>query len=265
MFHRFIIEFLKEQDIEQLILLGDIVDFWRRSSLGVIMENLEILQELSSLKTEKYYVIGNHDFSFSELVDYPITLDFKFVPELSLKNGDRVFTFIHGYQLEFEKMLPLYEQICEYLCGSGDKWGKKLSDLWNWYEKNFKKKSSQQLFNSLLRREENIFDERIETIGDIKNLRREKFEELIKFVEKNPEDREISKLQQKEQWEAKMEIVLLRKTLQLDLNGVLIFGHTHEPFCKENQANTGSWIKGRKNENSYLIIDEGTMDLKFFN
>ena len=61
-----------------------------------------------------------------------------------------------------------------------------------------------------------------------------------------------------------MEIALLEKTLQLDPNGVLIYGHTHEPFCKENQANTGSWIRDSENENSYLIIDNGRMELKFF-
>ena len=202
MFQKFIEEYLLVEDIEQLILLGDIIDFWRRSSLGVIMENLEILQKLSSIKTEKYYVIGNHNFSFSELIDYSMALDFTFVPELSLKNGDRTFTFIHGYQLEFEEILPFYEQICEYLCGTGDKLGKKLSELWNWYEKRVKKKSSQKFFDRLLGKEEKYFDERIEEIDDIKNLKKGELEKLIKFIETSPKNRDISKLQQKERWGA---------------------------------------------------------------
>jgi len=35
--------------------------------MSVVLENLEILQRLNGLKTEKYYVIGNHDYSFSIL------------------------------------------------------------------------------------------------------------------------------------------------------------------------------------------------------
>ena len=136
-FESFVEEFLKKEKIEHLILLGDILDFWRRFSEGVILENLEILNKLNNLNTEKHYVIGNHDYSLYRLIKYT-NLQFEFSKNLLLESDDTKFRFVHGYQIEFENFLSLYEKLCEYLCTSGDEKGKMLSDFWNWYEKNEK-------------------------------------------------------------------------------------------------------------------------------
>ena len=51
----------------------------------------------------------------------------------------------------------------------------------------------------------------------------------------------------------------------------LIFGHTHGPFINREKtvANTGSWINepgiSPENQNSFVEISEGNMELKFFN
>jgi predicted phosphodiesterase len=49
----------------------------------------------------------------------------------------------------------------------------------------------------------------------------------------------------------------------------LVFGHTHRPFIDKDRkvANTGSWIDElpeKDKQNSYIQIDKGKMELKFF-
>ena len=51
-FKRFV-DFLGTQNIAHLVLLGDVLDFWRRSANNVVKENEEILNALASLDAEK--------------------------------------------------------------------------------------------------------------------------------------------------------------------------------------------------------------------
>ena len=49
----------------------------------------------------------------------------------------------------------------------------------------------------------------------------------------------------------------------------LIFGHTHRPFINKDKkvANTGSWVnelKEKEHQNSYIEINDGEMELKFW-
>lgn len=264
LFLRFIEEFLEQEDIEQLVLLGDIVDFWRRLSMGVVLENLKILQKLNSLRAKKYYVIGNHDYSFSIFEGYERELGFEFSHELRLKSGDQVYRFIHGYQLEFENILPLYREICEFLCSTGDRWGKRISDLWAWYVDNIKIRCRKKLFSGLLGEEKGLFDERLEDLGDLRTLNKEELQTLIQYIEKSPEDRQMPQLQSEEFWNAKLDLALKQNAIEIKPNEILVFGHTHKPFCEKNRANTGSWLIEEEKKYSYLIIDDGKMELNFF-
>lgn len=260
-FESFIEDFLEKEKVEHLILLGDILDFWRRFSEGVIFENLEILSKLNNLNTKKYYVIGNHDYSLYNLIRYK-DLQFKFTKDLSLQSGDKKFRFIHGYQIEFENFLPIYEKLCEFLCASGDKKGKILSDFWSWYEKNLKKnKFISKIMRIWTRKEIQIYDERW---GDMRTLNQEKLNELIEFVQKSPKEREMSALHRKEVWRAEREIAQRLESVKLMSEEVLVYGHTHKPFCKRDVANTGSWVSDAEKTNSYLIIDNGKMELKYW-
>jgi len=255
-FESFVEDFLKKEKIEHLILLGDILDFWRRFSEGVILENVEILNKLSNLNAEKYYVIGNHDYSLCNLVKYK-NLHFEFTKDLSLQSGDRSFRFIHGYQQEFGKILPLYEKICEELCTSGDERGKTLSDLWSWYERNLKRnKWISKITGVFKKKEAQMYDERW---GNMETLDKEKLNEMIEFVQKSPKDREMSPLHRKEVWRTEREIAARQEFIQLKPEEILVYGHTHKPFREKDRANTGSWVSDAKDTNSYLIIDKGKM------
>ena len=60
------LRFLEKCDtpaIDHLVLLGDILDFWRRNNSAVIMENEAILEKLASLRAKNvHYIVGNHDY-----------------------------------------------------------------------------------------------------------------------------------------------------------------------------------------------------------
>ena len=62
------LRFLNECDsagIDHLILLGDILDFWRKNNAEVVTEkkNAEILAKLAKLNVKNiHYVVGNHDY-----------------------------------------------------------------------------------------------------------------------------------------------------------------------------------------------------------
>ena len=63
-FLSFIEDFLKPKcdEITDLVLLGDILDLWRRNCSRVILDNLDILNDVCSLGFHIHYIVGNHDF-----------------------------------------------------------------------------------------------------------------------------------------------------------------------------------------------------------
>ncbi len=253
-FEDFIDNFLAKEDIEHLVLLGDILDFWRRFKEGVLFENLQILYKLSELngsKTKKHYIIGNHDYCLFCLRGYE-NLHFEFAKNLVLESGDRKFRFIHGYQIEFIDILPIYERLCQVFCTSTDERGEKLSRIWNFYQKmklRFKK------------------DEIKYKKYDLVTLNARELGELVGFFSKCPEERKKSPLYRGEIYTAVRHLAEYDKSLALNPDEILVYGHTHEPFVDKgkNEANTGGWVQGAcKLVNSYLIIDDGTIELKYW-
>lgn len=152
---------------------------------------------------------------------------------LRLEDGDENFFFIHGYELEvllleFPANLEFYEDFCIEMCYNKDIAGGLLSKIWDLRENFGKNKRFKDDMNRL------------------------------------PHKREISKVD---------EFALSRgKYLLLGMkpNETLIYGHTHNPFINKDLmvANTGSWIDelpNKEEQNSYIEIEDGEMELKFFN
>ena len=126
------VRYLTEKDFDYLVLLGDVIDFWRRDPNNVLSENKDILNELAEINAKKYYVLGNHDYTLPGIKGQ--NLEFTFRKTLSLESGHKTFKFIHGYQIEFRPILWLYQGICRILCTSGDSTGKILNDVWDFYQ-----------------------------------------------------------------------------------------------------------------------------------
>ena len=90
------------KEIEHLVILGDLFDFWRRKNAEIILENDDILQKLDKLKVQNiHYVVGNHDYYMLKLNErYENNYPFMVSKFLRLENGENSFYFIHGYEFE---------------------------------------------------------------------------------------------------------------------------------------------------------------------
>jgi UDP-2,3-diacylglucosamine pyrophosphatase LpxH len=238
-------------DIDHLILLGDIFDFWRANMADVVMgKNIcgndpgtqksyaAIFETLGNLKTKKvHYVSGNHDYyilSLSEMYQknynmpvYPFTTISK---SLRLSDGDCKFYFIHGYELDvllnMEFMdIETYEQLSYRMCFSEKFLRILASDIWD-----------------------------IVQYGEL----------AMEKLKRPPHEREnIDKI--KELSESNGVFALLG----MKPDEKLVFGHTHRPFIndKKTVANTGSWVSDRPSEfppNTYIKIVDGQMEWKAF-
>ena len=213
---------------DTLVLLGDIFDFWRRNNVEVALENESIFSILESLEATIHYIIGNHDYTLVDLkaVDKPFDVS----KELKLENGGKIFSFIHGYQLEvLANLEPLtireYEDLCVSLClRTGDFFGDVLSIMWDMLHLSFKKGD----------RRKNAINSISEVPESRKNMDRV---------------RQLSVSRVKDLF------------LGLGKEETLVFGHIHRPFIHERTANTGCWVSDAEKQNTYIEIENGEMKL----
>jgi UDP-2,3-diacylglucosamine pyrophosphatase LpxH len=102
-FDRFL-EKCKDIHIDHLVLLGDILDLWRKNNADIVKDevNAGILLKLANLNTGHiHYVIGNHDHYMLKLYErYEHNFPFTVSRSLRLEDNGKKFYFIHGYELE---------------------------------------------------------------------------------------------------------------------------------------------------------------------
>jgi UDP-2,3-diacylglucosamine pyrophosphatase LpxH len=225
----------------ELVLLGDIIDLWRRDFVKAMMESEPVITRLMEMKDKVkiHYLAGNHDFhmlNMSNLLteNYP----FQVTRELHLTDSGKKFFFIHGYQLEvlanpYYKSMSAYETFAEGLCLAGDETGNAADKLWESYEK------SQAALEGLKRLPENIKG----AIDSMFNTPEKRLKNARPLVD---------------------EIAVSRARsfyLGMDKDETLVFGHTHMPFPQvDNGAiNTGSWNKKPCTEYKYMEIRDGVI------
>ena len=229
-FESFVDTFLATEDISYLILLGDVLDFWRRNAENVMLENKDILRTVGALNLKRYYVVGNHDYN---LLNSNNGLPFEFVKTLSLQSGGKKFRFIHGYQIESYPLIKFYEGISQVLCTAGDETGQIMSDIWDFYQRKIR---------GILSREE-VYEPRLS------NLSKEELEEIVKLIMRYPEEKPLYGCFTEKQIED------YRDFAHVSPDEILVYGHTHNPCVKSNEANAGSWVSGSRRPNSYLTIE----------
>ena len=123
-----------ENDVDHFVLLGDILDFWRRDPVGVLLENADIIQKLMSIEPEinVSYIVGNHDFHLIRFPQSYFGAKFDLKRDLSLEYGETKYRFIHGHQIENKQFgtLKTYETFADALCMAGDDVGKAADMIW---------------------------------------------------------------------------------------------------------------------------------------
>jgi len=239
-----LLEKFQDTKIDHLVLLGDILDLWRRNNAELVKENNEILYKLNNLNADKiHYIAGNHDYYILDLNKryYTIDSDKKYnigsnvtvSKSLRLEDGGESFFFIHGYELEallweFPGSIEMYEKFNNEMCYNKDTVGEFLSKIWG-------------------------------AIGFLTKKHR-----FMRTMTNGPLEREnIDKLDEFATYSGKNFLLGMKP------HENLIFGHTHRPFIKKDRkvANTGSWVDelpDKEKQNSYVEIKNGEMELKYF-
>jgi len=224
-----------------LVLLGDIFDFWRNDIKNVLLRSENIIERLFAMESKEifiHYVVGNHDFYMHTIAREECLPFFTVAKSLVLFNdsSDSIskYKFIHGYQLEilanpYIKDFKVYENLAQMLCMMSGITGQISSGLWYLMHpfEYFSYKRSMTL------PPEKRFNTKQKSIDFIERLATSKARPL--YIGKDSDD-----------W--------------------LIFGHTHRPFIDfgSRTANTGSTRSMPNNEIIYIKIDQGGPKIEIF-
>jgi len=240
----------KLSDHDQLILIGDILDFWRANSVTVLLDNAvsAVFEKLRKLRAHVIYVVGNHDYTILN-VGYRERKPFTVKKSHRFEDNGVNFFLTHGYEFEvLANLAPLtvedYEKLCVRLCHQQDLVGGFLSALY---------RLPRRVYEMISRRP--------------RQPRQPKFEKLREMVvpfrvldiTKPPEVRGKPALDRIRRFAESDEKVLF---FDMDRGDHLVFGHTHEPFHvpQKKVANTGCWLYNSKGYH-YVEIENGRMDL----
>jgi UDP-2,3-diacylglucosamine pyrophosphatase LpxH len=253
-FYEFL-KYIEENQLREgghLVLLGDIVDFWRRDFTRALTETSGVFYKLTNFNSNVsiHYVIGNHDFFMLKLFEtlFPRFPFANVTKQLTLQDGDAKFFFIHGYQLEvlanpFYKSMSAYERFSENLCLAGDDTGNAASKLWDAIE------ASSSILEGLKRVPTNISG-------------------ALKSMMEGPEKR----LQGDHKAKTFIEEIAASSArsvyLGMKKEEVLVYGHTHDATSNYDDANkvinTGSWNKSPCKEYRFIEISDGKINPKSF-
>lgn len=223
-FNRFLDDLQGDSSVTDLVLLGDVVDMWRRDAAGVFLENKDTFDKVLNLKRKMrvHYIAGNHDYHVLKLQGhaYPI----EFLRDLTLSENNTNYVFKHGY--EFDKMQR--EHFMESLCHAmSDAKGERDNNIW-----------------AALGRDKGDIGYAFAVI-----FRRAQLQQQAALLLLDPEERLGEEMNRVEK----------RAQASIKPGEVLIFGHTHRPFInkEENLANTGSWITNSPVHNTYVRLENG--------
>jgi UDP-2,3-diacylglucosamine pyrophosphatase LpxH len=228
----------KRSDVEAIILLGDLVDMWRRdvSGLFLIFSNVvNKLLDIKSLGKEVYLVAGNHDYHLLQLKaqDYPFEFLSNWTPlpsaEATTTTTNTKYIFKHGWEFDLAQHPPIMEAMCFNL---SDTIGDERTNVYSFLEK------AKDSFHDILK---DIINFHGGNDGYVKNLLQPPEQRLGPYLT-DVERKARSSLKEGER---------------------LIFGHTHRPFVSDDfrVANTGSWVTDAQVHNTFVEIDEDELSL----
>ena len=234
-------------DINHLVICGDMLDMWRRDMVGVTIENLDVLNMLQSLskKIDVHYLAGNHDYHIRHLNRYSYPFGFRECKDpkegIILKDSGKSYIFKHGYDLE--PGMAESEAIFDLMCSTSDEVGEFKSHVYSSIGEFWKQ--GKQAWESIGGGATKFFT------GVDKAWKPDDRNEG-KFLEGN----KIRKpLRERLQTEEDFDFEALKEHLAND--ATLVFGHTHKPFHYPNIINLGSWITTLPVNSLYLEIKDG--------
>lgn len=217
---------------DELVIAGDLLDFWRKTNSDVLLDNAEVLNLLFSLPCKIVYVVGNHDFLIGEIAASCGGKfgKVRFHKGYWFQSGDKDVFITHGYDIDVQATMEglgieAYEAFAAAQCRANNVVGGIASVLWDIVTG--ARKAARILF-ALGKHTEEEYD-------DVYKVAYSGAAHLLCGAQ--PDD-------------------------------LLVFGHTHWPSINKagTIANTGSWCTedGIERHNSYVKITGGKMELKYF-
>lgn len=232
-FKQFLNQLQDDRTVTDFVLLGDVVDMWRRDASGAFLEGSDILESVIALKQRMnvYYVAGNHDFHVLRLQNHAYT--FTFLENLTIPDGNLKYRFFHGWEFDPEQQPPLMEALCRVM---SDEVGNFEGGTWATFTRDWS--DTKYWLFSILRFEKNRIREKAEHLQINPEVR---LQNTIGSIEK----RACASVQPEE---------------------ILVFGHTHRPFVnkRENVVNSGSWVTDAPVHNTYVELEDGKPRLFVF-
>lgn len=252
------IKFLETRNFEEIdhfVLLGDIIDIWRRDFTKVILECSKSLTLLNDLigDTKVHYVVGNHDYYLLRLSQlHKDNFPFEVEKSTVIKDESKEFYFTHGYQLEVlcnphYKSMKTYETFSEQLCLAGDDEGNAADAVYKGIQ------ACRSVLDTLKRLPNN-------PKAALKSMMEPPEERIRNFNRHNV----IEPIEKLAEAETRHYLFGIRP------EQFLIYGHTHHPYkdIPNSVANTGSWgfvdPMDHKKKYSYIEIIGDVPRLKKF-
>ena len=215
--------------VDRLVLLGDVWDLIRRDPFGVAWETSETISVLKDLAAEVpvHFVYGNHDTHLRHLDDS--LYDIGFHDELVLTSGETRIHFRHGK--DFDGLQ--FDALSNHLSGPGDR-----GDI--------------DPTNGLK-------DPVVATARDAIQTGKKRLRELSRAFQPGaatdePATSRASYPRRERRAHAYLDSIHADK---------LVFGHTHCPYVRPDNAvaNPGTWKSTAPVHNTYLVIEDGTIEL----
>lgn len=222
-FDRFLDDLGEDNDLQELVLLGDVWDLVRRDPFGCAWETSGTIVRLQRLAEDVpiRFVLGNHDTYLSAL-DGSL-YDIEFTDDCVLEQGTQRIRCVHGNA--FDRFQ--FDRLSTYLSGPGDRGeidptnGQKdpvVAGVREIVQRGTERLRSTPPFDQFLAADAAAY------------ARRER--RAHAYLETIPEDK-------------------------------LLYGHTHAPYVHHENiaANPGSWKATAPRHNTYLALVDGTIDL----
>lgn len=230
-FARFLDWVAVQEDVTDLVLAGDILEFWRRDMVAVTMENADIMARLIAMYKSGmrvHYIAGNHDYTVRHLKIFPNR--FKFSEKVELTQDGVDYTFLHGHEFDQDQNPVFYDA----LCYTNDDAGRFANRAWDMYVK----------YVSPMK-------------YPLEWIRQWISKKSIDLMMKTPEDRGYV--------QTFAPSTMLSTTMEGE---VTISGHTHVPGIHEdtNSVDLGSWVHDSRDRvhNTYVVIDGDEIQLRRF-
>lgn len=233
-FTSFLSDYVMNQNPDELILAGDIIELWRRGITSILLEQSGVISKIDEVHHNGIDVImlaGNHDWRFIESDGEGSVISEKpwqFTDQYSFTDQNTDFTVVHGHKAD---SFNDNDRQNESLCITDDERSNTINSIYNTIiSKSF-------TLDILSKRPPLVSRPNLGSLRSLSNPGYLSEPENIDYME------------------------LVEKRMKRMYSGHVIAGHTHNAKVEDGYANCGSWSGNR---NTFIEVKDGKVKLKEF-